>query len=62
MDYAERAIRFRCHGEECRQLADRAHSDSARQTYLNVAKSYDLMALDLESLVNRRLTSDRRAG
>jgi hypothetical protein len=62
VDYTERAKRFRDNAEECRQLADRAHSDSARQTYLNVAKSYDLMAEDLESLTNSRLTSDKRAG
>jgi hypothetical protein len=62
MDYAERAKHFRHQADECRQLADRAHSDSARQTYLNVAKSYDLMADDLQSLAARRLTSDRRAG
>jgi hypothetical protein len=61
MDYAERAKGFRNQAEECRQLAGRAHSDSARQTYLNVAKSYELMADDLESLAHRRLTSDRRA-
>ena len=62
MDYLERAKRFRDQAEECRQLAELAVSDSVRRTYASVARSYDLMADDLDALANHQLTSHREAG
>jgi hypothetical protein len=50
MDYSERAQRFRNQAEECRKLADRAHLDSSRQTYVNAARSFDLMATEMDAL------------
>jgi hypothetical protein len=61
MDYADRAKRFRNLAEECRQLAGLAHSDSAKQTYLNVARSYDIMGDDMEDLLATRGPNHRQA-
>jgi hypothetical protein len=51
-DYSESAQRFRHQAEECRQLADLAHSDSVRQTLVNVAGSYDLWQMIWTDLQN----------
>jgi hypothetical protein len=50
LDYAERAKRFRDQAKECRELADQAYLDSSRQTYVNVARSFDLMAAEMDAL------------
>jgi hypothetical protein len=54
---ADRATRWqyvRQKAEECRQLAETALSETTRDNFLDLARSYDALAADLEAKQRRR--------
>jgi hypothetical protein len=61
-DYAIRARKYRDRAEECRQLADYASSEGARDNYLSMASNYDRMAEDVTVLGSLAKPSDRELG